>query len=62
MCGIDIIFVAISVIVLIGLYLILNQLPMLSPFKGIINILIAMFAAIFIIVKILVPLFRCSGV
>jgi len=59
MCGIDIVFIAVAAIVLIGLYLILNQLPMLAPFKGIINILIAMLVAIFIIVKILVPLFNC---
>lgn len=62
MCGIDIVFIAVAAIIIIGLYLIFNQLPMLAPFKGVINILVAMLVAIFIIVKILVPLFRCSGI
>jgi len=61
-CGIDIVTIAIAAIVLIGLYLIINQFPVLGQFKSIINILMGMIAAIFIIVKVLVPLFHCSGI
>ena len=59
MCGIDLISLAIGVIVLLALYYILILLPFFAPFTRIIQILIGALAAIFIIVRVIAPLFSC---
>ncbi len=60
-CGINLIYLCAVAVVLTAVYMILQLLPFLAPFKNIINILFAAIVTIFVLLKVLAPLLSCSG-
>lgn len=60
-CGINIIILCVGAIILTGVWLIIQKIQFLAPFKNIINILFAVIVAIFIIMRVLAPLLSCMG-